>query len=340
MKPLDYLLDRLPLLLAFTISLIFLLLVVHLAVAPLNVADAAYLLLLALVSTSLILGVDYSRHRSFRQQIKERLAESSAAPLVNPASREQRAVAELLTRSTARHGAELGELRQQMEQHRTFLDQWIHNMKTPVAVIQLTAQQNEGQAWDSIAEETDRLEQGLNIMLGIARLERFEFDLHVVRTDLNALARECVNELRSSWLLAGMYPRITGTPEAFAETDPKWLKVVIRQSLVNAIKYGAHGQHVTVNVTGTELSITDEGPGIPPEELPRVFDRFYTGASNRSRAASTGMGLHLAAQVCDLLNHTIAITSTVGEGTTVTVGFTAAGLHHFGDSAARLRTGK
>ncbi len=336
MRPVDYLLDRLPLLLAFGLAILFLLLVVHLAIAPLNPADAGYMLLLALVSTGVILAVDFARHRSFRSQISERLD----APPVNAASREQRAIAELLASTRARHGAELNELKQQMERHRTFIDQWVHNMKTPVAVIQLTAQQNDGPAWASVAEESERLAQGLDIMLGIARLERFELDLHVARTDLTGLVRESVNELRSSWLLAGVYPSVVGEPDAFAETDPKWLKVVIRQLLVNAIKYGGAGQRVTISVSAEAVSISDEGPGIPPEELPRVFDRFYTGAANRGKAASTGMGLHLAAQVCDRLNHSLTVTSAVGQGTTATVGFRPAGLHHFGDSAARLRAGR
>ena len=112
--------------------------------------------------------------------------------------------------------------------------------------------------------------------------------------------------------------------------------MVLRQLLGNAIKYGGPGQHVTISVSADELRVSDEGEGIPASDLPRVFDRFHTGRQGRHRTASTGMGLHLAARICEHLGHGLRIESIEGEGTTVTVSFHAAGVHRLGDNAERF----
>src|SRR5690606_11431127 len=97
----------------------------------------------------------------------------------------------------------------------------------------------------------------------------------------------------------GVYPRVHaptadradtgGGQPVTAETDPAWLQVVLRQLLTNAIKYSSSGGHVDVTVehhgTGARISVVDAGIGIPPEDVPRVFDRFFTGANGRRGTA-------------------------------------------------------
>lgn len=349
MRPIDYLLDRLPLLLAFAAALIFLLLVVHLGVAPLRLADAAYIALLAAVASALILFVDYRRQRGFRSGVEWRLGSEAsepdgeggvffeATPLPLAKSREQRALAELLERSQRQALGALQRHRRNAEQHRAFVDLWVHQMKTPLAVLELTAQQEQDSAaWRSVTEEVDNLGHGLELMLTSARLERFELDLKPAQTDLTELARAGVNELKSSWIRHGVYPSVAAPAEPVSvETDPKWLAVVLRQLLTNAIKYGRAGQHVRVVVQelpggGATLGVVDEGLGIPPEDVPRIFERFFTGSNGRRTQASTGMGLYLAAEICRRLGHELTVETAVGEGSTFTVTIRPKGLHRLG----------
>src|SRR5690606_922666 len=104
-----------------------------------------------------------------------------------------------------------------------------------------------------------------------------------------------LNELRGVFIRAGVYPKVTGEQGVAAVTDPKWLQVVLRQLFTNAVKYSPPGGQVEVRVerwgAGARVVVRDEGPGIPPEDLPRVFDRYFTGANGRRYGASTGMGL-------------------------------------------------
>lgn len=338
MRPRDYLLDRLPLTLGFAAAVGFLLLVVHLGIAPLSWGDVAYVLLLSAVTGAVLLYVDYRRQAPFRRAVARRLAageeaEYDAAPLPPAKSREQQAFADLLAADQRRALGALQRYRQNAEQHRTFVDLWVHQMKTPLAVLELTAdQQDDSETWRSVAEELDHLSEGLELMLTSARLERFELDLKPVQVDLTELARAGVNALKASWLRHGVYPSVAA-PEGgvVVETDPKWLAVVLRQLLTNAIKYSPSGARVTVEVaelpSGARLSVVDDGMGIPQEDVPRVFERFFTGQNGRRTQASTGMGLYLAAEICRRLGHELAIETAVGEGSKFTVAVRPQGLH-------------
>lgn len=336
MRTLDVLLDQLPLVLGFTLAVAFLLLVVHLGVVPLTLGVAGYVLLLALVTLAVLLGVDALRKSSFRRELGRRLDDGEAstpAPLPHPASREQRAMARLLERSQAEAAERAANLRRMAEEHRTFIDLWVHQMKTPVNVLQLAAERRDEGAWDDVADESARLAGGLDLMLATARLERFELDYAPAETDLMAAVKGVLNELRGAFIRAGVYPKVTGEPGVTSVTDPKWLQVVLRQLLTNAVKYSPPGAQVEVNIerwgAGARVTVRDEGPGIPTEDLPRVFDRYFTGANGRQHGASTGMGLHLAAEVCRRLGHELSLMSAGQGGTTAIVTMRSGGVHVF-----------
>ena len=99
-------------------------------------------------------------------------------------------------------------------------------------------------------------------------------------------------------------------------TDGKWLGFVVEQLLSNAVKY-APGGTVRIFAEGETLCIADNGIGIAPEDLPRVFERGYTGKNGRLERRSTGIGLFLCREVCRRLGHGITIASRPGEGTEV-----------------------
>jgi len=338
---LDYLADRLVLILGFALGTLFLLLVVHLSVARLGPGTAGYIVLLAGVFAVALLTLDYALQAPFRREVRLRLLRGGraaarggrSAPLPPGRTREQRALVRLVEDVTREGAEETQALRSAAAEHRAFLDLWVHQLKTPVTVLGLTAREgrHDPGAWDSVEEEVAELAHGLDLMLTSARLERFDLDLRPAAVDLTEVARRAVNELKGSWLRSGVFPGLVA-PEApvTVETDPKWLGFVLRQLLGNAIKYSEAGSRVGVVVDASggsaRLSVEDEGLGIPPEDLPRVFERYFTGANGRVRSASTGMGLYLAARVCAELGHRLAVESERGAGTTFTVTFATAGL--------------
>lgn len=100
-------------------------------------------------------------------------------------------------------------------------------------------------------------------------------------------------------------------------TDGKWLSFVLEQLLSNAVKYTPPGGLIRVYGDGDTLVIADNGIGIQPEDLPRVFEKGFTGFNGREDKKSTGIGLYLCRQVLDRLNHGISISSRPGQGTLV-----------------------
>lgn len=102
-------------------------------------------------------------------------------------------------------------------------------------------------------------------------------------------------------------------------TDAKWLGFVVEQVLSNALKYTAHGS-VTIAMDGDDLCIRDTGMGIAPEDLPRIFDRGFTGLNGRRDTRASGIGLYLCRRICRSLGHTIRASSVPNQGTEIRIG--------------------
>ena len=102
-------------------------------------------------------------------------------------------------------------------------------------------------------------------------------------------------------------------------TDEKWFSLIAEQLLSNAIKYTPTGGTITVRSTDTAFTVSDTGIGIAPEDLPRIFERGFTGANGRLDDHATGIGLYLCRQICDRLGYTIHVTSTPRAGSSFTV---------------------
>jgi len=349
----DYARDKLPYAAAFIVSLLLAAAVIGLDLRQsngrLHGGSLWYVAVLAVFVLGIWLLFDWWRSRAYYRQLNaaaERFGQLDA-PLVlrSAATREQQAFGRLLHDLHEAYRNELEARRRQAEIHHHFTMQWVHQMKTPLSVIDLLVQQSaidgsEAGSPDrdrdrSILEETDRLRRGLDMMLHTARLDKFEVDLHIRKVALHALARDVLNDYKRLCIHHSVFPRIEG--EAEAETDPKWLSFVLHQLVTNAIKYskpvpGSKKLLLRIasdSADGCTLSVQDEGIGIPAHDLPRVFDPFFTGENGRRTEESTGMGLYLAKRVCAGLGHGLHVHAEPSPqgGTTVTISFHAAGVH-------------
>ena len=211
------------------------------------------------------------------------------------------------------------------DRHDQFMNQWVHQMKTPISVIELLLQEEEldGQ---SVKEEVERLKNGLEMVLMNARLEKFEEDLHVETIDVKQLVSQVVNENKRLFITKRVFPQLDIEEGVTVTSDSKWLKFVIGQFITNAVKYTFEPQkkvYITVEQQQGDvvLIVRDEGIGIPKSDLSRVTKAFFTGENGRKTGESTGMGLYLAQEVSTKLGHELLITSEVGVGTTVTLRF-------------------
>jgi signal transduction histidine kinase len=213
-----------------------------------------------------------------------------------------------------------------MDQHIDFINRWVHQMKTPLSVIQLTLQDLEEDAANSIQEELERLRKGLEMVIYTSRLERFEDDFHVQPLGLRKTVSETVADNRRLFIRRGVRVDITVDDGLSVYSDAKWLRFMLAQILVNAVNYTAGtGKTVTISAeqtgNGSVLQIKDQGIGISPEDLKRVFNPYFTGERGRQYHESTGMGLYLVREICVRLGHTVELQSRPGEGTTVRIAF-------------------
>ncbi|MDQ0417195.1 signal transduction histidine kinase [Croceifilum oryzae] len=212
--------------------------------------------------------------------------------------------------------------KQKLSDHITFINQWVHQMKTPISVIELTIQDEDAPIFTSIHEELDRLREGLEMVLYASRLDEFEHDLHVESISLQPLVREAISSHKRLFIRNQVYPVVQIAPEVKIYSDEKWLEFILSQLLTNAVRYSAgSGEEVVVSAymkgERVVLEITDHGIGIPSKDIRRVFDPFFTGQHGREYRESTGMGLYLVKEICKRLDHQVELESQVGAGTTV-----------------------
>ena len=222
---------------------------------------------------------------------------------------------------------ELHALYASQKRHDQFMNQWVHQMKTPISVIELLLQDERPLDKKNVQEEVDRLHRGLDMVLVNARLENFEEDMHVEQVALKAIVTATVNENKRLFITKRVFPEIHIDEEIIVTSDSKWLRFIIGQFVTNAVKYTFEAnKKITIAAIQKEehvqLAICDEGIGIPTSDLSRVTKAFFTGENGRKTGESTGMGLYLANEICEKLGHELDITSEVGKGTIVTVTFT------------------
>lgn len=201
---------------------------------------------------------------------------------------------------------------------------WAHQIKTPIAAMGLLLQEEPVRP-ELLAAELWKVEDYVEMALSYLRLDSDSSDYVLRRYDLDAILRACVRKYARLFILKRIELELDVT-HAKVLTDEKWLAFVIGQLLSNALKYTPEQGHISVtwaDATQT-LTIEDTGIGIRPEDLPRVFEKGFTGHNGREQKKSTGIGLYLCRRVLGKLGHTIAITSTPSQGTQVKIGLAAA----------------
>lgn len=267
----------------------------------------------------------------------ERLETLGEAPLAE-------AVAGLIAVYDREYEEELAARRSANERQATFIGRWVHQMKTPLSVLQLSAREIEDEDLaDSMHEELDRLRQGLEMVIYTSRLERFEQDFAVERVRLVLPVREALAEHRRLFIKRRVSPRIEVGENDEVYTDAKWLRFILGQILTNAVNYTeGEGKQVFIRAfrrgPHQALEIQDEGIGIAREDVNRVFNPYFTGQRGRQYKESTGMGLYLVGEVCRHLDHGVELESEPGVGTTIRIVFREAGASESGEEERTPRT--
>lgn len=199
---------------------------------------------------------------------------------------------------------------------------WVHQIKTPIAAMRLRLQEEDSELSRALLSDLGRVERYVSMVLTYLRLENGATDYVIRETDLDSVIRPVLRQFAGEFISRKL--KLDYTPvQRKVLTDGKWLSFVVEQVLSNALKYTPSGSVSIFMEEPATLVVRDTGIGIPPEDLPRVFERNYTGLAGRADTRASGLGLSLCKSVCDRLGHTISIESTPGEGTSVRIDLSA-----------------
>ena len=196
---------------------------------------------------------------------------------------------------------------------------WVHQIKTPIAAMDLLLQAGPDRATE-MEIELQKIAQYVDMVLQDLRLDSTAKDLVLQRCHLDAVVRQTVRKYAKLFILKKIQLVFQETKWEVL-SDEKWLCFLLEQLLSNALKYTPEGGKISIFLEGeTNLVIADTGIGIAPEDLPRVFEKGFTGNNGRMDKKATGIGLYLCRRVTNLLGHTISIASEPGVGTQVRLG--------------------
>ena len=202
---------------------------------------------------------------------------------------------------------------------------WVHQIKTPIAAMRMMLQGEDSEEYRALSSELFRIEQYVEMVLSYFRLDSSSSDFVFQTYAIDEIIRQAVHKYAPQFVhkrIGLQYAPIKWT----ALTDEKWLLFILEQVLSNAIKYTEKGIVTISSPESQVLEIADTGIGIASEDLPRIFEKGFTGYNGRSDKKSTGLGLYLCKQAADKLSHKISVASEAGAGTTITIDLRAADL--------------
>ena len=288
---------------------------------------------------------DYGRYREKYKELQRLLAaEERADGLPQTASDMEQAYQRIVTAQEAEKKVLVTQLDERQQNMADYYTMWTHQIKIPLSAMDLLLQNanksadgnaergagdgGEEQTIKQLREEVFKTGQYVDMALHYARMENISADLSFTRLDVGELVK---GALKKYWILfsgAGIGLKLEECP-AQVVTDGKWFSFVIEQVLSNALKYTKEG---VISIYGADesgsrteegcryLVIEDTGIGIEESDLPRIFERGFTGYNGRLGNKSTGIGLYLCRQIMDRLGLPIRVESRRGEGTKVFLG--------------------
>ena len=211
-------------------------------------------------------------------------------------------------------------------EYREYVERWVHEIKAPLTAARLICRELDGGTRRKLTAELSQIEAHVERALFYARAENPEQDCLFRQIELEKIAAQAIENHRSLLIQNGIRVEMENMNCA-VYTDEKWAVFILGQLLQNAARYRGPEPVITLSAKPlgrqTQLIVHDNGIGIPAHELPRVFERGFTGSNGRMRGGSTGIGLYLCRKLAVFLELELRMDSQEGAGTTVTLTFPA-----------------
>ena len=309
--------SQIPLLLYYAVTMLLVFLVPYLTGLPMQ--NIWYLMLLLTAILLMLFTAEGLRFLRRRKQLRALAActqglTESLPPPKNAAEEDCFLLIRQLDADCARLRQQLDIAQQEQLGYYTL---WVHQIKTPISAMRLVLQGMEGKEKNTLLQELFKVEQYADLALRYAKLSDIASDLVIAPCELAGVVRQSVKKHALPFVYHKLSVNI-GDMEKTIVTDERWLGFILEQLLSNAAKYTRSGG-VTITLTGNRLTVRDTGIGIRPEDLPRIFERGYTGYNGRLDSRASGVGLYLVKKAADALSIGVTVESSVGHGSAFTL---------------------
>ena len=312
---------------SYLLSIIFLQITIAIFLMPYNVNKVIimYIIFVPIIITMLMIFLEYNKKKNFYNSVDSKLSELNEKYLLSevidvPSFLEAEKLEEYV-RDLGRSMIEnVNKYKFSQKEYKEYIEMWIHEIKIPISVVKLIIENNRNDVTKSIEEEIDKIENFIEQALFYARSSNVEKDYSIKKAKLKDMVNESIKRNKNVLIQSDININVHDL-DNIVYTDSKWIIFILNQIIQNCIKYSKdinkqieiYSKEFNQRI---ELYIIDNGIGIDSSDLPRVFDKGFTGKNGRIISKkSTGIGLYLCKKLCDKLGMGIEITSKINETT-------------------------
>lgn len=289
------------------------------------------IVILLIISGLILLLTDYLKKRSFYNNIQSKLINLDKKYLVlemldKPKNKEEELTYQILYDINKSYIEELKEYKLSLKSFKEYIELWIHEVKIPISSLILMTHNSKENLPKKYTTQINRLDNYIDQVLYYVRSNNSEEDYLIKEVSLSKIINAVALKNKDD-LLENNIEFIVKAKEEKVLTDEKWLEFILNQIINNSTKYKRNIKNpkieivVEENSTQVTLTITDNGIGIPKNDLPKVFNKSFTGTNGRKTSKSTGLGLYITKNLLKKLGHKVGIESSVNEYTKVTITF-------------------
>ncbi|MDK2808855.1 MAG: hypothetical protein PWP24_1592 [Clostridiales bacterium] len=323
----EYLKDQLPAIVIHILSMLF-------CVIFLSAIEMQMSIILILLVFWILIAVGYIhirfflRNRYFAELLMqmERLDKKYLISEVmeHPILAEDKIYYHLLKAANKSMMEQVSESKRERKEYKEYIEQWIHDVKTPIAAMKLLCENNKSDTTRKLMAELTKVSHYTDQALYYARSENVEKDYLIKEVSLSQMIHAAVAENKQLLLQNHILVEVKDCDDT-VYTDEKWIGFILNQLIANAVKYSKTEPKITFEAISKQgkvvLCIVDNGVGILETDLPRIFEKGFTGENGRIGKSSTGIGLFLCKRLCEKLGIGIAVKSESEQGTRVELYF-------------------
>ena len=283
-----------------------------------------YPLLLSLVYLLFIFCISLTKRKSKHEKLQQLIRQPIPVvkeKLPEPESLQENDYQEMVRRIIDKLGEEIQKYETKAYDMNDYYSTWVHQIKTPIASMKLTLQAIDSKDSRKLMRDLKSIEDYVDMVMSYLRLQSEHTDYIIEEQPIKKIVKDCARKCSTDFIEKKLSLSLN-MEDDMVLTDKKWITLVIDQLLSNCLKYTKEGGiTIAFDKDSHTLKISDTGIGIDKTNLPRIFERGYTGFNGRGEAHSSGIGLYICKSVCDNLHIDIKCESEPGVGTSMFLTF-------------------